>query len=591
MPLRHVILDTEGRRERTSSGEIQTWRCAVIACLTAQQNGSWTRVVTKHRDALSLWLCVTAFTRAKRRTVLWAHNLSYDMRISGMFTYLPALGWQVRDLRLGPGGAWICWTSGGRTLTCVDSTSVWPVPLATLATSMGMAKLAAPAADDNAGWLRRCDADVRILGRVVTEYVDWLRREDMGCWQMTGAGQAWAHWRHRHYTHRVLAGDPCGAAEIERRALWTGRAEAWRWGSYPTATVYDYDWECAYANIAATTDVPVAQQGSLSRCLLSQALVLAETRGVLAHVTVRTALPLVPCEVNGRIVWPVGEFRTVLWDPELTLLARHNAGVDIHRGWLYRREPALASWGAWILEQLSRPDGDIPGWQKVALKHWSRALIGRFAMRYRTWERFATSPDEVVEVTDGVFHGSGAPLVLLQVGRDVFAQSVERDSDNGAPMITGYVQSLARVQLWDAIQAVGEQHVYHVATDSMLLSTAGARAAERAIAAGNLVGLRSKGRYRGVEIGGPNQTVVGGRPRIAGLSARAVRTGDATWATEVWQGAAESLRRGSPDSVTITDRTFRARARDDRRARLPDGRTRPLRVRVDPSGRNVLDEG
>ncbi len=168
VPLRHVILDTEGRRERTSSGEIQTWRCAVIACLTAQQNGSWTRVVTKHRDALSLWLCVTAFTRAKRRTVLWAHNLSYDMRISGMFTYLPALGWQVRDLRLGPGGAWICWTSGGRTLTCVDSTSVWPVPLATLATSMGMTKLAAPAADDNAGWLRRCDADVRILGRVVT---------------------------------------------------------------------------------------------------------------------------------------------------------------------------------------------------------------------------------------------------------------------------------------------------------------------------------------------------------------------------------------------------------------------------------------
>src|SRR6266498_3472847 len=114
VPLRHVILDTEGRRTRTSGGEVQTWRCAVTEHLTAQQNGRWTRVVTEHHDALSLWLCVTAFTRAKRRTILWAHNLSYDMRISGMFTHLPALGWQVRDLRLGPGGAWICWTSGCR---------------------------------------------------------------------------------------------------------------------------------------------------------------------------------------------------------------------------------------------------------------------------------------------------------------------------------------------------------------------------------------------------------------------------------------------------------------------------------------------
>lgn len=557
---------------------------AVADYCVRDSHGQWAVTRREYADPVHLWADVAAFARPKRRTVLWAHNLDYDVRIARALTILPDMGWRLADLRLSRFGSWFKWTDNGRSLVMADSYAHLPRSLDIIGATLGYGKPALPVAGDDAAWAARCHADVTILSAAVRLYLDWLRVDDMGSWHVTGAGQSWAAWRHKHYTHPILVSDDLDCVDAERRALWAGRVEAWRWGTDDGARVYDYDWTCAYARIAADTDIPVRQWATGYDWTLDSCLRAAETRAVLAEVTVTTDTPVAPAELAGRIVWPVGTFGTILWDPELRLLAETGAQVTVHRAWVYRRAPALAAWGTWILDALADRSGDVPEWRKIALKLWSRALIGRFAMRYQPWEHIGQVDEPALELSAAIDAETDRRYDILTVGRDVFESGQPVASNDYAPMVTGYIQSEARARLWRATQQIGPEHVLYVATDSMLLDTVGDRAAHRLLRAGELDGLRCKRKYTGWEIGGPQQVVLGGEPRIAGLAAGAVRLTDSSWSTEVWQTLPGAIRQGHATTVTVTPRTYRARAVDARRVRRPDGRTEPIRLPLNGLG-------
>lgn len=578
LPRRHVILDTEARTTPAPKGEIQTWRCGVAAFAELRESGEWSTAVRAFDGPGSLWSLVDSFCKPNGRTVLWAHNLSYDLRTARALPALHGLGWDLQDIRLARQGTWARWRRDKRTLVAVDSFGVWPVGLETLGASMGLGKPPLPAGDDPLEWLARCEADVRILTQAVLSYLDWLREADMGSWQMTGAGQAYAAFRHKFLSHDMLVADDMGARKAERRAMWTGRAEAWRWGSNEKEKVYDYDWHCSYARIARDVGLPV-RQVSVSRGLsLDYLLRLANRQAILAEVEVTTDQPVAPTEADGRIVWPVGTYRTTLWDPELRLLQEVGAKVRVGRIWLYRRAPALQEWATWILGELAHPASGLPGWRRLVLKHWSRALIGRFAMQYTTWEPYATSEQDDIGLWGGHDLDTDAPFELMQVGRDIRQRSGEQEGRDSIPAITGYVMAEARRRLWTAAQVVGPDEVYYMDTDSLLVSTAGHRRLSELRGHPDLDGLRLKRRFTGWQIAGPRKLVLGGEPRIAGVPKRAVQTGPWRFEGEVWRGLSESIRLGEVDAVRVTSRTFRVLQEDHRRVRRPDGRTGPVRL-------------
>lgn len=578
LPRRHVILDTEAVAAPAPKGEVQTWRCGVAAFAELRASGEWSTSVRTFGDPGTLWSLVDSFTHKDGRTVLWAHNLSYDLRTARTLPALHGLGWDLEDIRLSRQGTWARWKRDKRTLVAVDTFAIWPVSLETLGAALGLGKPPLPAGDNLEEWVARCEADVWILTEAVLPYLDWLRAADMGTWQMTGAGQAYAAFRHKFLSHDILVADDMGAREAERRAMWTGRAEAWRYGSNERERVYDYDWQCSYARIARDCELPV-RQTSVSRGLaLPYLLRLASRQAILAEVEVTTDVPVAPTEMDGRIIWPVGTFSTVLWDPELRLLQEVGAKVRVGRIWLYRKQPVLKEWASWILRELAHPASDLPPWRRLVLKHWSRALIGRFAMQYTTWEPFATSEQDDIGLWSGHDVDTGDLFELMQVGTEVRQRSGTTEGRDSVPAITGYVMSEARRRLWTAAQLVGEGDVYYMDTDSLLVNRAGHERLAKLQDHPDLDGLRLKRRYTGWQIAGPRKLILGDEQRIAGVPKRATQTGPWRFEGEVWRGLSESIRVGELDSVRVTSRTFRVLQEDTRRVRRPDGRTVPVRV-------------
>lgn len=580
VPRAFVYLDTEARREVSGRRETQTFRLGVAAFDAKRKDATgWReRLWCRSTDTAELWGWITDRCRRKARTVLVAHNLAYDLRISNAFVELPALGFVFIAGRVDDGQAWFVWRRGDQTLTCVDSTSWCPVPLATLGTAVGIEKLDLPDwEDDDDAWFARCTRDVEILAESWRRLMYWVENDDLGNWKLSGAGQSWAAFRHRFMSHRLLVHEDDDARAAERAASHTGRCEAWQHGRLTDGPYTEWDFTTAYAVIGRDCSVPVKLAGELARPTLERVLAPGHERCALVECTITTDVPVCPVRTGTGIRWPVGTFTTTLWSHELQLAVGHGARVAVERAWIYRSAPALRDFCKWVLTGLDGTRGPVDPVVRVALKHWSRALIGRTAARWSRWE--VVGRREQVDVSLGQVYelDTDEHYAMMQLGNQLIRQRGAPDNPHAMGAILSWVMAESRVRIWAVMQAAGLSNVAYVDTDSVIVNSTGSSA----LASAAFPGLRVKGEWETIEIRGPRQIIPGTTLRAAGVPKAATRTGEDTWEAPVWSGLARSLSSGQHASVEVARRTFHLPGLDKRRKHLSGGRTGPFEIGVD----------
>lgn len=579
LPRRHVIFDTEARIERLGRGHEQTWRLGVAQFATGVKNGKTKRHEKAYATPTDLWEDIVAFADRDGRTIVWSHNIAYDARISDVFRILPSLGWRLVAHNITSRNTWLEWRRERSTILMIDSMSVFNTTLAQIGKWFGIGKIQMSLdCDSDTAWRDRCHGDVQILSHAVLAYLSWLESEDMGNWQVTGAGQSWATFRHKFLTHKMVAHDDEEALKVERRALWAGRCEAYWKGEINAQTVHEWDFTNAYATIARDYPVPVRLLGPMPRNYDWHRIIQSAHSALLAEVRIHTEMPCVPTQWEGRILWPVGVFTTTLWDPEIKAAIASGARVEIIRGWLYRKNPALKEWGTFLLDRLAQPDDVVPAWQKAVLKHHGRALIGRMSMTYNQWDEFGTAPDSCVKRMRMWDESEDREYDLMQVGNTVWQDNGRVEWSQSMPMVTGYVQSIARVKIWDVLNALPERVALYVDTDSILVTQqhlAAVDAVARTIADGQ---LRLKRSWDGFAIYGPRQIVTGYQVRVSGVPRAAEHVARGRYDGEVWDGLATSIRGGRADRVVTRDRTWHITGVDRRRSGEAPGWTEAIRI-------------
>lgn len=581
MPRRVVTLDSEAVIDFDGQTQTQTFRCAVAAfdlLDTEAQPTAKTEWLSTESTG-DLWKWIDQRTSTQHRTVVFAHKLDYDLRLTCALTELPALGWELKRFGLNGRGAWLYLRRRGRSLYLVDSLSHIPVSLDRIAGMLNRRRPRLPAQTATADqWLRRCTADVRVLREAVLQTLDLYHQHECGDFRTTGAGQASAAFRHRFLEPSTLLvhADPDVLA-VERRAGWSGRAEVWRHGEIE-GPLYEYDYDAAYARIALETELPVALVGEYRPPDLALYDRVRQRYAVVAEVEVETPSPVVPTDHAGGIVWPVGTFTSTLWDCEIELARREGARVDVRRLWAYRRAPLLAEWADWILRGLAGDELGATPIGRTICKEWSRALIGRFALRYPTVERIGRRDfDDLClwPVDDRI---EGRVYSHLQVGRALYEQTDTQESPSSTPCVMAYVMAAARVKVWQAIQAAGFGRVISVDTDGLIVGREGAALLDTAIRLGQLPGLRRKAEYRRGSFRGPRNLDLDDSRRVSGVPRRAERLAPGDYRGEVWESLPAALKARRATSLTVYERRFRVDEHDPRRLHLPDGSTDPIRL-------------
>lgn len=580
LPRHHLVLDVETKGQLRNGTYEQSWRLACVQRFNGHLQRGWKMRERKtYRVPMELWVDVNGWVRPDERLVIWCHNLAYDLRVSAGLAYLPALGFELEAIALDHVASWARFTRDGETILLVDLCSWLPAPLSKIAEDLGMRQVPRPRdTDSDDAFMRRCERDVEITTAAVLECLSLVEDHDLGPWRPTGSGQSHSAWRRRWMTHRLLVHDDLKLLSMERAGSWTGRCEAWRHGTYTDGPYYEYDLDLAYCQIAADSEIPCVLAGPASTTDLPRLAEAFKTHAVLARVTVETEYPLVPTLLDDRILWPVGRFDTTLWDPELSMLIDAGANVAVHEAWLYRKAPGLRAVAEWIIGHLQLGPGELSPVQLRVLKHWARALVGRCAMRYRSWELWGW--DDADDVQMGLMEEWETHQIFetMQVGQQIRRLGEQVESPESLPQVPGWIMAECRRRLWTLVQAAGTDTVYYMDTDSIIVDQLGASGIERERKAGRLPPLHTKGRYQSLDILGPRMLTVDETRRMAGIPLQARLDENGVLAGEVFTSLQQSLMRHQISTVEVLTRTYTAESADRRRDHLDDGHTRPISI-------------
>lgn len=581
MPKRWISFDTEAKRTKTRGGEIQSWQMGAAVRWRRDLKGHNGMERRAFRDAGELWEWVSSYCRAGERTVCCAHNLGYDVRISGLLDHLPRLGFRLEWCNLDRNVSSMTWRSDHGTLVFMDLFTWLPMPLSKVAALVDSEKLRMPTdAAPFEVWEKYCMRDAEIVKEAVDRLCTFIESEDLGNWQPTGAGMAYSTWRHRFMTDKVLVHEDFDALAAERVAMHTGRAEAWRHGELTRDTWYEVDLRSAYTVIAAECELPRKLHYTTGALSLRQYEDLSSRFRVLCLVDVVTDTPCAPTQRDGRTIWPVGRFQTWLWDVEINELLGSGADVRIRKACVYIKAPVLSEWARWVLSIVRDKSGSADPCVQAWAKHCGRALIGRLSLRAPKWERYGANPFGSVGITYDVDYTTKRVSRLMHVGDETMVETERTEGRDSLPQVTGWIMAECRIRLWWAMCAAGLENVAHVDTDCVLVNREGLARMRKAYGAAFRMLWQVKGIYNWVDVKGPRNLRVGRVRKLSGVPSGAVEVEPDVFQGELWHGLAADMAAGRHDKVTITDTTWRIDSSDPRRRSAGRGSTETVAIRM-----------
>ena len=539
-------------------------------------------LVTKHSDRVAMWKHIGDFTRKRERTVLVAHNLSEQLRLGMMLEIMPELGFTIKRFSLHVENAVVSMERDGATLIMIDAKSWLPTTIQKIASYVDIELSNAPL--PTAPLHERmtyAESVCEILDLSIGGLRTWIKDADMGNWKPTGAGMAWANWRHSHYTHRVLAGGDPANVECEALSVGAGRAEAWRWGMQTEPPYIEWDLPLAYPRVALDAALPVSFFGETRNLKLDLHLNHSEKRRTLIHANVHQDVPVLGVKLNNRWCWAVGDIQGWWWDDELRLAREHGAEIKINRALTYAARPVLHDWAQWAIDFIESPTSPATPLQRAAVKHWSRSLIGRFGLRYEDWKR------EDLNMEPGIYTSFMADMQedttykLMQIGTQTWLSNERKYSSEAVPSIMSAIMSECRIRLWRLMNIAGLDHVIYVDTDSLICDQIGSDRLAAYVASGGGWGIRAKHVHDSLEILGVRQLITSTDRKIAGVPTTAKRTGEREFTGQVVVGLTTALSRKQTDVVHSPQRKFNLINQDFRRLHISNGQTLPYALTQD----------
>lgn len=579
IPRSHVVLAAASTLGGDRSGYTQTWRCASVRFIRPGATGGTWHTNAFYANAADMWRDVNSHASKSGLTFLWVHDVQWTARVTGLLDALGRMGYRLDAFALNPGASWMVWRRKKHTIKVVDVLSVWPHGIDRLGQWFPPGRKDVPGhGASDMSWVAHVTRDRDILVRAVESYLDWVKTNELGPLAVTGNAQAWKAFRRRFLTHGVSVHHDSDQRAMERRAMWTGRAEAWWRGSLLREVVDEWDFSMAHNEIARTMALPVFPHQPIGPRHQLGTWLCEPRYTVLAEVDVETDIPCLPTNQADGIVWPTGHFRTVLWGPELGLALDRCQSVRLLRGWVYRVEPVLSRWADWVAARMGADDSVVPAWEKDVIKRWSNVIVGRFGMSYPRWVKVGKAKRSTISVAT-LNDGTGRDLgSLVQIGRDLWEESGRIEPHDAAPMVTGYVMSAMRVKLWRLLEAMPPGAALYVDTDSVLVHDSHRKAMSRLSKRPEFAGLRLKRSWDGLSIFGPRQLVTGAEVRVSGLPKTAQRLGRNDFEGEVTESLLEALRAGHPGAVHSVPRQWQLAGVDTRRQGTGFGWTQPFHV-------------
>lgn len=579
IPNRMVVFDTEAYRAGFVAGvELQTLRLGVAHFMEIDPDVNIVKEDwLEFRDVGDLISWLEFLTRKDKSLYVYAHNLKYDLQLSGLLTGLISEGWKVGLFVISDPPTFLRLKRGRMSIIFVDTFNYWQTSLASMGKQIGLDKLEMP--DDektDRDWFVYCRRDVEVLGRYLIEFISYLVGHDLAPLGFTVASQAFRAYRHRFMPREITLHNDPKATSLERDGYSGARVEAFFIGQAARQDYYKLDVNSMYPYVMKGNPYPLDLVSFSKDVPLFKLEGLIERYYCIADVTLQTRETAYACKMQHKLIFPAGRIQTVLHSPEIRLALSQGAINQIHRLAIYREGDLFTPYVDYFYRlKLDAEDQANPLLRSQA-KLFLNSLYGKFGQRDVISKLVDNPGDPSYQRLTGYSESLGCQVEINYLGDVIQVTYHGGESVYSFPAIAGSVTAQARLYLYELMGRAGFENVFYVDTDSLIVNTEGYFKLQALLDDHKLGYLKLEGVSDQLIIRGAKDYMFGDEVKHKGLPKSAIQLDQNLWQYEQFRGAKTWLSEGLPSGVTVTQRLKARRSDYDKGKIAPDGKVTPL---------------
>ena len=385
----------------------------------------------------------------------------------------------------------------------------------------------------------------------VQDYRSMCKKFDLGKTCVTAATQAWeAFWGHNNID---TIKSPPQITVMEEAAYFGGRCECRRLGE-AEETLYHLDVSSLFTSLGMSCAFPVEYIGETPGLYGDNALRIADvtikTDPALSwtgsiypareSVKVNRLQPPLPGEYGERIIYPLGEFRTVLCGPELALAEECGHITKWHFVQYYRPAMLMAKWSHWALATRTaiRTDDKLRRLHRC-FKTIMNSLPGKWGQYQAEWIDFPKYNGEASEWhREFARNPSTGTMTTFRTiaGQCQYFDKVELAA-HSRPAVAAYWTSYGRAMLASLLALLGLDDIYYYDTDSLIVNASGLQTLRETVGISDRAEpgrLRLVGTAHTADFKGIRKYLFGGEWHYAGTLPEGEI--DGTLAEQMWKG-------------------------------------------------------
>ena len=474
-PQQIICFDTEANIHLTERGQLHTYKMGCASLIARLPGNLYTEpeyYFFDDPDQIIQW--ITAKAKPNINTWVIAHNVFYDLQLTGFFHYWTENGW-IRDFWYEKGLTYILKiTKGNKSLTCISSTNYFPFALGSLGKLLNLPKLDVDF--DSSSWEDLkvyCQRDTEILTRTMINYIQFVRENNLGKLSMTQASQAFNAFRHRFICNPILLHDNPDVYSMEQAAYMGGRVECFQVGKIKQKPVYTLDVNSMYPFVMSNQEYPVElvrynkePDPETVKMFLGEFLITAK-------ITVNTEEPCYSLRHEGKLIFPIGTFDCYVQTRGLQYAMQNGHLVKIHEIAYYRKEYIFKDYVAFFYDLKQKASEENNRIMRHNAKLFLNALYGKFAQEILIEEGLNT------EITDKYIRFVYTDLdeqrtyTVTNLLNKITMSWGEKKPDKTMISIASHVTENARFHLWELIKTAGRENVFYCDTDCVKVNQSG----------------------------------------------------------------------------------------------------------------------
>lgn len=319
-----------------------------------------------------------------------------------------------------------------------------------------------------------CQRDTEIIADSFHGWIKFIVEHDLGSFGLTVASQSFIAFRHRFMKKKIYVHADEQFTDVERKAYYGGRTEAFYIGKVPEKKIYALDINSMYPWVMKTKQIPykiVRIEHDIKPERLYQ---LMDKYFCIAHVAIWTEHPYYPVKTKERLLFPTGKFHTILCNPELEVARLNNHIVYSSCVLCYQSDLIFYDYVNFFhkLRRKYKQDGNKV--YDTITKYFLTNLYGKFGQKSDMMLLKEQVEDKKFSVvthadkdTNDVFRES------YFGGLHTIHKEAVLEAQHAFPAVSAAVTSYARVRLLQLAINAGWTNVYYCDTDSLYVNRRG----------------------------------------------------------------------------------------------------------------------